>query len=579
MQLSIRLLTRKSKPTPHMDQTNRRTFLQTLGVYTAGIGAIAALPNRIVAAGPSASSTANADDDGPVLQIGDEIAIAETRFGKVRGFILNGIHTFRGIPYGADTAGENRFQPPRPPAPWVGIMPTIWWGDSAPQNMEKRYANVYASFIDHWNYEELSEDCLKLNLWTPALNDQKKRPVIVWLHGGGFFAGNAIEQDGYHGENFSRLGDIVYISLNHRLGAIGFSNFAGVAGDAYKQSGNVGMLDIVAALQWIKDNVANFGGDPNNITIIGQSGGGAKVCTLMAMPAAKGLFHKAVALSGSSLRGVDKAYSEKLGSYILSEAGLTAADIEKLQKMPWKDYLSIAERAERKLRAENPAPAGRRGGFSPVGNGIDLPLGDFFAEADGLSNEIPLIVSTTFNESSPSRENSAYESIALPEVKEKLRPRFGDATDRVVDAYAKQFPQAKPVEIWSFVASNRQGAINTANAKSKQKASVYVSWFGWQPPLFDNRMRAFHCSDISFWFYNTDRMFTHTGGGARPRKLSLKMAKSLIQFMRTGSPNGGGLPEWPVYTAANGETMVLDDIPAVKNDPDRKARESLPTGS
>ncbi|HEU5079074.1 MAG TPA: carboxylesterase family protein [Opitutaceae bacterium] len=563
--------------------TNRRTFIQSLGAYTAGLGATAALSPKLVGAEKISGATPAADDEAPILQIGDDIAVASTRAGKVRGFILNGVYTFHGIPYGADTSGDNRFQPPRPPAPWVGIMPTIWWGDSAPQNMEKRYANVYQSFIDHWNYEELSEDCLKLNIWTPALADKKKRPVIVWLHGGGFFAGNAIEQDGYHGENFARLGDAVFCSLNHRLGAIGFSNFAGVAGDAFRHSANVGMLDIVAALQWVKDNIASFGGDPDNVTIIGQSGGGAKVCTLMAMPAAKGLFHKAVALSGSSLRGVDKSYSEKLGAYIFAEAGLTSTSVEAnaaalrtLQQLPWKEYLAIAERAERKLRSENPAPAGRRGGFSPVANGIDLPIDTFFSEADGLPHDVPLIVSTTFNETSPSRENSDYETITLAEVKEKLKPRFHDATDRVVDAYAKEFPNHKPVEIWSLVASNRQAAIATANAKSKQKAPVYACWFGWQPPLFDHRMRAFHCSDISFWFYNTDRMFTHTGGGARPRRLSTKMAQTLLHFMRTGSPNGGGLPDWPAYTSANGETMVLDDVSAVKNDPDRKARESLP---
>ena len=236
------------------------------------------------------------------------------------------------------------------------MLPAVWWGNTAPQNMEKRYANVYASFIDHWNYDDVSEDCLKLNVWTPAINDGKKRPVMVWLHGGGYTNGNAIEQDGYHGENFSRKGDVVFVSINHRLGPLGYAHF-GAAGEKFAASGNVGMLDCVAALEWVRDNITNFGGDPGNVTIMGQSGGGAKVCVLTAMPAAKGLFHKAVALSGSSLKAVEKDNAEKLASYVLKEAGLTYNDMDKLQQMPWKQYYEFATRALAKYREEMKLPA------------------------------------------------------------------------------------------------------------------------------------------------------------------------------------------------------------------------------
>ena len=190
--------------------------------------------------------------------------------------------------------------PPQKPKPWTDVFPALWWGNSAPQNMENRYANKYGSFRDHWNYDDVSEDCLRINVFTPALNDGKKRPVMFWIHGGGFTAGNGIEHDGYNGENLARLGDVVFCSINHRLGPLGFCNLAGVGGEKFAASGNVGMLDIVAALEWVRDNIANFGGDPGNVTIMGQSGGGAKVCTLTAMPSAKGLFHKAVVLSGAS---------------------------------------------------------------------------------------------------------------------------------------------------------------------------------------------------------------------------------------------------------------------------------------
>lgn len=554
-------------------KSNRRNFIQTLGLSATGLGT--------AGLGLGSTITSEAKDNKPkekedeqVLFVGDNIAVANTQYGKVRGYILRGIHTFLGIPYGADTSGENRFMPPKKPASWTDIKPAVWWGNSAPQIMEKRYSNEYASFVDHWNYDDVSEDCLKLNVWTPAL-DNKKRPVIVWLHGGGFVNGNGIEQDGYHGENISRFGDVVFCSLNHRLGALGFTNLAKAGGEKLTASGNVGMLDIVAALEWVRDNIANFGGDAGNVTIMGQSGGGAKVCTLTAMPSAKGLFHKAVALSGSSLGGLSKEYSEKLGEMVLKEAGLSAGEVGKLQQIPWREYIDIANRAAAKMADEAKRMNLARGGFAPVADGRFLDEGTFYANNSHFSADVPMIISTTFNEQSPSRVNSALENVTLAEAKENLKPRFGDKTSEIVDSYAKVFPDKKPIEIWSMVVSNRKGAIATADAKSKQKAPVYLAWFGFQPPLFDGRMRAFHCDDICFWFYNTDLMLTHTGGGARPRRLSEKMAKSFLNFVRTGNPNGGGLPNWAKYTSEKGETMILNDECVLKNDPDREARKAL----
>lgn len=551
----------------------RRNFLQKLGFGTTALGLTTAIP---LSSSAAHSDNKKPDEEGQVLFIGENIAIANTQYGKVRGFILRGIHTYLGIPYGADTSGENRFMPPKKPASWTDIKPAIWWGNSAPQNMENRYANPYSSFIDHWNYDDVSEDCLRINVWTPALNDGKKRPVVVWLHGGGFVNGNGIEQDGYNGENLTRRGDVVFCSLNHRLGPMGFANFAAMGGEKYAASGNVGMLDIVVALEWVKNNISNFGGDPGNVTIIGQSGGGVKVSTLTAMPSAKGLFHKAVVLSGASLRASDKEVSEKLGAYILQEAGLMATQVDKLQQLPWKEYLDIASRASKKLSDEMRAQGKRGGGWSPVADGKYLPQHPYDPAPTPLAADIPMIICTTFNEASPSRTDASLETITLDGVKEKLKERFGEDAGKVADAYAKAFPEKKPVEIWSMAISNRQNAVALANAKSKQQAPVYLAWFGWQPPLFDNRMRAFHCSDICFWFYNTDLMLTHTGGGARPRKLSEKMADSFLKFVRTGNPNGGGLPTWPKYSSQNGETMILDDTPVVKNDPDRSARTALP---
>ena len=560
---------------------NRRVFIKTMRTGATGLalGTVASTMSSCVSPG-----TGRQEDDGQILFIGDDIAVTDTQYGKVRGYKLRDIFFFLGIPYGADTSGPNRFMPPQKPVPWTDIFPAVWWGNSAPQNMENRYANVYSAFVDSWNYDDVSEDCLRLNVWTPGINDGKKRPVIVWLHGGGFTSGNAIEQDGYKGENFARKADAVFVSVNHRLGAFGFTDLSAVGGEKFAASGNVGMLDLVAALEWIRDNIEAFGGDPGSVTIIGQSGGGSKVTTLTAMPAAKGLFHKGVVLSGGSLRAGEKEYSEKLGAYVLKEAGLKANEIGRLQEIPWQEYLFIANNAASKLASESiSADSGaRRGGFSPVMDGRIIPQHPFFPEASPTAADVPLIICSTMNETAPSRTDSALENITLPEVIERVktsarnRAGFGDKAEEIVNAYVKAFPDKKPVEIWSMVTSNRQNAVALANAKSKQSAPVYNAWFCWQPPLFDGRLRAFHCSDICHWFYNTDLMLTHTGGGARPRKLSEKMSGALLQFMKTGNPDNGGLPAWPRYTSENGEVMILNDVPEVKNDPDREARKAIP---
>jgi para-nitrobenzyl esterase len=557
-------------------KSNRRQFMRTVGTSSAGVAMGAA------AMGVVPEDAVAKIHDGPILLVGDNIAVTETEYGKVRGYVLRGIQYYLGIPYGADTSGPNRFMPPQKPKAWTDVYPALWWGDSAPQNMENRYANKYASFRDHWNYGDVSEDCLRINVFTPGAGDGKKRPVMFWIHGGGFTAGNAIEQDGYSGENFARLGDVVFCSINHRLGPLGYCNLAGTGGEKFAASGNVGMMDIVAALEWVRDNIANFGGDPGNVTIMGQSGGGAKVCILTAMPSAKGLFHKAVVLSGASRKAADKEFSEKLGAAVLQEAGLNAAELDKLQSMPWKDFYAIATKAQRNLaRAAGPG-GGMMRGFSPVVDGEILPQHPYDPVAAPTAADVPMIISSVEHEQSASWADASLESMTMDQVVERLKTRagfgggFGDKAQDVVDAYTKAFPGRKPVEIWSLASSNRQGVVALADVKSKQPAAVYVDWFTWQPPLFDGRIRAFHCVDISFWFYNTDLMLTHSGGGPRPRAVSAKMAGALLRFMRTGDPNGAGLPNWPKYSEAKGETMVFDDTCVAKNDPDREARKALP---
>lgn len=521
----------------------------------------------------SCAGNQNANSDGQQLFIGEKIAVADTEYGKVRGYIYKDIFTFKGIPYGASTAGENRFMPPQKPEPWEGVRLALNYGDMAPQPQPyEKYPESPAAFVDDWNYFDSSEDCLRLNVWTPGL-DGKKRPVLVYFHGGGFSSGSAIEQDGYGGENFARYGDVVVCSVNHRLNAFGYTDFAKVGGEKYKHSGNVGILDLIASLEWVNKNIEGFGGDPGNVTIMGQSGGGSKVSIVAAMPAAKGLVHRGVALSGNSISAADKEYAEALGEFIVKEAGLKPSEIDKLQQMPWEEYYALAHNAARKFNMVNRGN-GRRG-FSPVGDDIDVPAGTFFDPNDPNIPDIPMLYCTVSEESNPNRDRPELEDISFEGVVEQLTPRYGENTAKVVKAYAELFPEKRPIEIWAMLTGVRSNVVRSANVKIAQKSPVYMAWFTWQSPLFDGRHRAFHCIDICFWLNNTDLMVTHTGGGKRPRNLSNKMSDALVAFMRTGNPNCKSLPEWPEYTAENGEVMVLNDVCEVKNDPDRPARQVL----
>lgn len=515
----------------------------------------------------------SSEEDGQQLFIGEDIAVADTQYGKVRGYIYKDIVTFKGIPYGASTAGANRFMPPQEPEPWDGVRLALNYGDMAPQPIPyDKYPESPSAFADNWNYFDASEDCLRLNVWTPALDGQK-RPVLVWFHGGGFSSGSAIEQDGYGGENLARYGDVVVCSVNHRLNAFGYTDLSKVGGEKYKHSGNVGILDLIAALRWVNENIDNFGGDPGNVTIMGQSGGGSKVSIVAAMPAAKGLVHKAVALSGNSVNAANQEYTQALGEMVVKEAGLKPSEIDKLQQMPWEEYYAIAQRASRKLSMAN-SGNGRRG-FSPVGDGVDIPKGTFYNPEDANIPDIPMLYCTVSEEGNPNRDRPELEDITLEGVVEQLSNRYGENTENIVKAYAELFPEKRPIEIWALITGARTNVVRSADVKAGQKSPVYMAWFTWHSPLFDGRQRAFHCIDICFWLHNTDLMVTHTGGGKRPRALSDKMSDALLAFMRTGDPNCDALPYWPEYTPENGEVMVLNDVCQVMNDPDRKARQVL----
>jgi para-nitrobenzyl esterase len=561
----------------HDDRKIGRRALFTKGAVLAG--GVAA--SSLVETGCASQSSASSGPSGPMIVASDRNAVVETTAGKIRGFTRNGIHTFRGVPYAASTEGSGRFAAPTRPKPWAGIRSSMYYGPTCPQAPRSGWRNDENAFLFQWDDGQPGEDCLRVNLWTPGSNDGKKRPVMVWLHGGGWTAGSGQEQPAYNGENLSRRGDVVVVSLNHRLNLLGYLNLLAF-GEKYSDSANAGVLDLVVALEWVRDNIANFGGDPENVTIFGQSGGGSKVSTLLSMPMANGLFHKAVVQSGSTLRLGDAESSAQLAAAVVAELGLSKATIDKIQTVSYPQLLAAGNAAIRKLQP-NPPQAGpgvpaqrgapQRLGFGPVVDGKSVKRHPFDPDAPDESANVPMLIGTVMNEQSPSMFNVALESMTEEEMKEHAAARYGSKVQTVVDAYRKTYPNVKPVELLSRMISVRTNAVTQAERKAaKGAAPAYMYLFSWQTPVLDGRPRAFHCSEIPFVFYNTDVSAFATGGASEARELAARVSDAWINFARKGDPNHSGLPKWPAYTAQAGPVMVFDKKCDVQNDPDRELR-------
>jgi para-nitrobenzyl esterase len=326
----------------------------------------------------------------------------------------------------------------------------------------------------------------------------------------------------------------------------------------------VGVLDLVAALKWVHNNIENFGGDPGNVTIMGQSGGGAKVCDVMAMPSSKGLVHKGIALSGNAVKAADPVASKALGAAILKKVG---GDVRKLQNMPWEEYYTLATGVAAEIGV-----GGMMGGFAPISDGEVLPQ-DFFADPQAASAQIPLLLCTTSSEFPLSKENLDLENITFEGAVAMVRDAFGQPkAEELLKALPSAFPEKKPIEYINMIVASRTNVLATADAKYAQGgAPVYLAWFDYNAPLWGGRIRAFHCSDISYWFKNTDLMVTHTGGGSEPRGVSDQMSAALLAFMRTGNPNCDAIPSWPAYNPEDAATMIFGVKSEVRNAPDREA--------
>jgi para-nitrobenzyl esterase len=557
----------------------RRTLLK--GAAAAAAVSTGGFALRLNAAESPKAAASQAGYSNTLIVASNENAVVETASGKVRGFTRNGIVTFLGIPYAGSTGGSARYQPPTKVTPWAGLRSSMQYGFVSPQEPRAGWSNDEVAWMFDWDDGRFGEDCLRVNLWTPGVNDNRKRPVMVWLHGGGFSAGSGQELKSYYGENLSRRGDVVVVSLNHRLGVLGYLNLASIGGEKYADSANLGMLDIVAALEWVRDNIANFGGDPGNVMIFGQSGGGGKVNTLMAMPSAKGLFHRAAVESGSLLNASAADDSAKLGAAVLQQLNLSAAEIDKIQELPVDKLVDAGIAAVRSL-APPFQPGGTfrmpRIGWQPTVDGKNLPTQPYDPVAPSQSAHIPLIVGTVLNEFSSALYDTKLSTLTNDELKQRVAAQYKDKADHIVEVFRANHPKDTPGQLMSRISAApvRQSAITQAKRQTALGgAPVYLYWFCWQTPVLDGRPGAFHCAELSFVFDNTDRCAPMTGGGSGPRELAAKVSEAWINLARHGDPNHPGLPKWPAFTEADKATMIFDTTCEAKNDPDREERAAL----
>ena len=478
--------------------------------------------------------------------------VVKTTYGSVSGYTEDSIFIFKGIPY----ATAERFMPPQDPETWKGVRECINYGPAAKQ---------IVPWIADSNMNE--KNLFSVNVWTSGIMDGKKRPVMFWLHGGGFHVGSSNDPM-TDGKALAKKGDVVMVSVNHRLNILGFLDLS-ACGPQYAQSANVGMLDVVKALEWVKNNIENFGGDPSNVTIFGESGGGGKVGTLMCMPAAKGLFNKAIIQSGTLVNVMTKEKSTALGLAVLENLGLTPNDVKKLDTISYMALVKAGNDAIEKINGPRKPGLAKMFGFAPSADGVVLlqqPFSPGFAE---ISKDIPLMMGTTLNE----LMSTAYaeKDLTLKQAKERLAKTYGKRTDQYIELFAKTYPDYTPQDLLSIDTVFRPFTIRTADARAKQaSAPLYVYFLAWKSPVDSATKGSFHGLDIPLAFNNVDLKPEWASTTEEAYQLADKMSSAWLNFVKTGNPNvEGKLPEWEPYSAENGATMFFDKNCRIVNNHDR----------
>ena len=510
---------------------------------------------------PSASQ--DASDEPQQLDTSDH-PLATTQHGPVRGFVEDGVLVFKGIRYGADTA-TTRFAPPAPPVAWTEPQDALGYGNSAPQ-VQRGSIGLFESWATSQR-PEFDEDCLFLNVWTPALADQAKRPVLVWFHGGGFSSGSG-SSNAYDGVRLANRGDAVVVTVNHRLNVFGYL-YLDAFGEQFAGSGNAGMLDLVASLHWVRDNITEFGGDPDNVLIFGESGGGFKVSTLMSMPAAQGLFHRAVVQSGPGLRLTTPDQAELGTQALVAELGLDETSIDQIRSIP-------ADEIQRAALAVASA-GGPRVGSGPVLDGIHNKRHPFATEAPAQSLDIPLLIGSTATEMSllaGARRQELFDLTweTLPAALEGSMQGVDAA--RLIEGYRALHPDIDAGRLYFEATTDNgvfgRGSFDLADLKAAQNgASVYQYYLAWETPIDDGKWGAPHALDIGFVFDNVAKSESMSGIGEEQQAIADMMSDAWLAFARNGDPNHKGLPNWAPYDAERRATMVFDNEPALVDDPIR----------
>jgi para-nitrobenzyl esterase len=541
-----------------MKAVDRRSILRTSGIAAAAC----ALPKRFWAFGdaPSAASAA---------------PVAKTQYGTISGTVEDGINCFRSIPYGGDTAPV-RFQAPLAPTPWSGVKVCDAFTTRAPQLMAQRsmQAPLAAPSLGPAGLNpagvaprvapeagEQSEDCLHLNVFSPGLLDHRKRPVLVYFHGGAYNNGS-VNSALYDGKRLCKRGDVVVVTVNHRLNAFGFLYLGGIDPKTYPDSGNVGMLDLVLALKWVKSNIAEFGGDASRVLIFGQSGGGAKCAALMAMPAGHGLFHRVMTMSGQQVKGASIEIASKRTEAMLGKLGITKANLGDLKTIPWEQIQAAA--------------VATSSDWLPVVDGVVLSRDPFTPDAPPLSEEVPMILGNVHDETAVAVRGTLTWDDAPAALKNAVAIYLGPySADDVVAKYRTIYPDKSPIEIVIAAATAfrawpgqvMEAERRASNAKSEKHTWVYqMNWHRDAPGA-----RAMHTIDIPFMFDNLaaapGQIGTTPEEIAAAQPLADAMSGMLIHYAATGDPNHEGLPAWPTYDLTHRSTMMWENPPRIENDP------------
>jgi para-nitrobenzyl esterase len=524
-------LDNREEPMTKSESVSRRRFLQRASLIAAGSSLF---PDIVLA------------------RTGGDVV--ETTSGRVRGVTIGSIQWFRGIPYGADTSGKSRFMPPLKPASWSGVRDCTNWGHIAPQHVSPN-PSEYSKYVGWNNYRGgMSEDCLVVNVWTPAVGDHGKRPVMFIIHGGGFTSGSG-NLEALEGQHLAKLANMVVVTVNHRLGMLGYCDLSAFGGPDLPSSGNVGMMDLVLALEWVRDNIAQFGGDPGSVTITGQSGGGGKCSHLMAMPSAKDLFHKVAIQSGSTLKTGRHEERQKAADALCTKLGVQKGNLAKLQSIPYQQIV------------ENQTNTG------PVLDGNVIPRDPFDPDAPSISANVPMIIGTCLEDWAFTITDTSDDEASLRKwVQEQLERSHADAkakADDVLAPYRKRYPKENGLLLRAIIATDssiRRNAIAQAQRKAAQGvAPAYMYRWDWPADGIGARWGAVHGTDLSPAFANPTTPMT--GNTPQGKLLARQLGSSFAALAKTGNPNNPNIPTWNAYSASRRPVMIFGAQTHAVNDP------------